>query len=142
MTYMNIENCPVCGKVYAKNPWGMCLNCRRQVEEEYGKCVEYLREHRFCTLSELSEATGVSVRQITRFIREGRLSIVDNPNISYACDSCGAPIREGTLCESCRAKLAEQFSHLQADEQSAKHRGRRSSTVEFKISDRFRNKRF
>ncbi|MDF2716404.1 MAG: flagellar protein, partial [Paenibacillus sp.] len=70
---MNLSNCPQCGKVYVKNSYNMCPNCLREIEDQYRKCVEYLRKNRSCTLHELSEGTGVPVRMIIRFLREGRI---------------------------------------------------------------------
>lgn len=117
---MNIANCPSCGKVYMKNPQGMCANCLREIEEQFLKCSKYLRDNRGTTLVELSEATSVSIRQITKFIREGRISIANTPNMSYACETCGEPIREGTICENCRGKLAREVGHLYEDEKRKK----------------------
>lgn len=60
-------------------------------------------------MHELSEETKVSPRQITQFIREGRISIYQAPNLTYDCEVCGNPIREGHMCESCRNRLVRQI---------------------------------
>ncbi len=113
---LNIENCPRCKKIYAKNTFGMCGNCLKEIEQEYEKCTKYLRENRKCTLNELSEATEVSIKQISKFIREGRISIANAPNMEYACEVCGARIREGSMCDSCRSRLSKDVKHLHEDE--------------------------
>jgi flagellar operon protein (TIGR03826 family) len=108
---MNLDNCPRCGRLYAKNFMGICGNCIKDIEVEYDKCKTYLREHKGAHMQELSDATGVSVRQITKFIREGRISIENNPELMYPCEVCGTTmLREGTMCENCRSRLTRDLS--------------------------------
>lgn len=109
---LNIANCPRCGKVFAKGVSDVCRNCLKEIEKEYELCAEYLRENRGATIYEVSDATGVSVRQITKFIREGRISLMDNPNMGYPCESCGILIREGHLCGECRTRLTKQVQRV------------------------------
>lgn len=116
---MNIANCPRCGRIFAKGIRDVCANCVREIEKEYELCVEFLRENRGATINEVSEATGVSVRQITRFIREGRISFVDAPNLVYPCESCGKNIRQGNLCDDCRQRFMKQARKIQTDLQES-----------------------
>jgi len=105
---MNLDNCPRCGRLFAKGYRDVCPNCVKDIDREYDKCAAYLKENRRCNIHELSEATEVSIRQISRFIREGRISIAHHPNMLYPCDKCGEPIREHTMCLNCRTKLARE----------------------------------
>jgi len=105
---LNIANCPRCGKIYSRGIRDVCNSCHKEIEQEYEKCVEYLKENRGATIYEVSDATGVTVRQITKFIREGRISMVGTPNLSYPCESCGTLIRQGNLCDECRTRLTKQ----------------------------------
>ncbi|MEF3305159.1 TIGR03826 family flagellar region protein [Paenibacillus sp. GYB003] len=125
---MNLSNCPQCGKVYVKNSYNLCADCLREIEDQYRTCADYLRKNRSCTLHELSDATGVSVRMITRFIREGRIAAKDAPNVLTPCDSCGEPIKEGSLCDDCRSKLSKDVQHLHED---AKRKRERLGSGEF-----------
>ena len=68
---MNLGNCPRCGKLYALNFRDVCSNCIKEIELEYQACVDYLREQKGANIQELSDATEVSIKQITRFIRGG-----------------------------------------------------------------------
>ncbi|WP_338043631.1 flagellar protein [Paenibacillus hamazuiensis] len=105
------------------------------------KCINYLREFRECTLQELSEATEVPIRQITRFIREGRISIKNNPNMSLICEVCSTPIREGLMCESCRARLAKDASNLAEDERRRQQlQEERAEKQSFNIRDRLKDR--
>lgn len=125
---MNLSNCPQCGKVYVKNSYNICPSCLREVEEQYDKCVEYLRNNRACTLNELSEATGVPVKTIIRFIREGRIATKDAPNVLLPCEMCGEPVKGATMCESCRRKLSRDVQLMREREQ---RRAEQKSTSEF-----------
>lgn len=114
---INLGNCPRCGKVFAKGLHDVCPACVKEIEEQYERCFEYLKENKNVTIYELSEATDVPVRQITRFIREGRISLAHAPNMSYPCESCGSLIREGTICENCRKRLSRDRKLMEQREQ-------------------------
>jgi ribosomal protein L32 len=64
---------------------------------------------------------------IIRFLREGRIAAKDAPNVLTPCESCGEPIKEGTMCANCRSQLAKDFSHMQED---AKRRDERQNTLD------------
>lgn len=114
---MNLDNCPRCGKLFAKNFRDVCPVCIREIDKEYELCANYLREHKGAIISELSDQTGVSIKQITKFIREGRISMMNAPNLSYPCESCGVLIRENHLCDACRARLTKDTRRaLQSDQ--------------------------
>ncbi|TLS50567.1 flagellar protein [Paenibacillus antri] len=113
---LNVTNCPKCGRLMQKGIRSVCPNCHQEIEAQYEKCLKYLRENRKCTLGELSEATGVTTGLITKFIREGRISIAEFENMSYQCEVCGGSIRDGNLCESCRSRLVKDVKGIQEDE--------------------------
>jgi flagellar operon protein TIGR03826 len=119
---LNIANCPRCGKIFARGISDVCATCKREVEEEYLRCVEYLRDNRGASIHELSEATGVSIRQITKFIREGRFALINAPNLGYPCESCGNPIQSGNLCEECRKKFAREARKIQQQLESRREK--------------------
>lgn len=114
----DVMNCPRCQKLFRKVRYNACSACMKLIDEEYEKCYRFMRkkENRACTTHELSEATGVSVNQITTFITEGRLSIHDNPNMSYPCRSCGMPTRTGSICEGCTSNVKKIAGYMQEDE--------------------------
>jgi flagellar operon protein (TIGR03826 family) len=108
---LDFRYCSRCGRLFARTISSTCPSCLKEIEEEYQRCYHYLREHKGCTLQELSEETGVSIRQITKFIHEGRISLSDAPNLGYPCDSCGKLIREHRLCAECRDKLSKEMKY-------------------------------
>lgn len=110
---MNLTYCPRCNKLFAKGIRDVCNNCVLEIEKEYERVASYLREHKGANIHDVSEATGVSVKQITKFIREGRISTANMPNMTIPCEVCGLPIHEGNLCGSCRSKLQRDMKNLQ-----------------------------
>lgn len=137
---MNLDNCPQCGKVYVKNNYNICPTCLRGIEDQYRQCVEFLRRNRLCSMHELSEGTGVSIRTITRFIREGRITNREAPNVQMACEVCGGPLREGTICDTCRMKLNKDVNHLKKDVLRRTEEERKNNPT-FQIKDRDDKKR-
>jgi flagellar operon protein (TIGR03826 family) len=112
---MNLDNCPRCGKLFAKNFRDVCPACMRDIDKEYELCANYLREYRGSIITEVSDATGVSIKQITKFIREGRISIMNAPNMSYPCESCGTLIRDQNLCDNCRQRIEKDKKQMFQD---------------------------
>ncbi|QJC53781.1 flagellar protein [Paenibacillus albicereus] len=119
---MNLDNCPRCGKLFAKNFREVCPACIREIDREYEACCDYLRKNRGAAIHELSEQTGVAIRQITKFIKEGRISLMDAPSLSYPCDVCGILIREDHMCDSCRQRLRGDVKRLQEAEEEEERR--------------------
>jgi flagellar operon protein (TIGR03826 family) len=138
MSLDSLANCPRCGKLFVKGIRTICPDCFNLVEEEYKKVYEYVRnkENRRSTIYEVSEATGVSVRQITEFVRSGRLSIVDYPNLAYPCDSCGENlVLQGNLCEPCRERLAREIRNTFEDERKRHEAGKHAGKGYLQIGD-------
>jgi flagellar operon protein (TIGR03826 family) len=137
---MELGNCPRCGKLFAKNFRDICPSCIKDIEAEYEKCLKYLREEKSATIQEVHEATGVSIRQITKFIKEGRISIANNPNMMYPCEVCGVLIRDGNMCDSCRTRLSRDLnSALKEDTSKRNESGERSGSGAYSAIDKFRS---
>jgi flagellar operon protein (TIGR03826 family) len=138
---LNVANCPRCGRVFVKGIQEICPNCLKEIELQFDKCSKYLRENRGSILKDLSEATEVPIRQIIKFIREGRISIKNLPNMGYPCESCGNDIREGQICDPCRSKLAKDMTNTQEDEARRLERLRQDSKLSYNIQDRLKDRR-
>ncbi|MBE3596017.1 MAG: zinc ribbon domain-containing protein [Hydrogenibacillus sp.] len=110
-----LANCPRCGRLFVRTPGQkVCPSCSAEVEEEFERVYEFIRqkENRQSTIYEVSEKTQVSVRQITEFVREGRIRIADHPNLAYPCERCGEVlITEGRYCPAC-LKMLEQTTQM------------------------------
>jgi DNA-binding transcriptional MerR regulator len=91
-------------------------------------------------MQELSQETGVSIKQITKFIREGRITNREAPNVRTACEVCGNGIQEGTICDTCRMKLNKDVNHLKEDTLRRAEADKKHSAT-FQIKDRIDDKK-
>ncbi len=135
---VSLSYCPRCGKLFARGIREVCNACTENIEKEYETCVEYLRQHKGATIHEVSEETGISVKQITKFIREGRISTQNLPNLTVPCEICGLPIQEGVMCQSCRDKLQRDLrnsSQRGVQSPSREQQGGSSKGNAFQIRD-------
>lgn len=85
----------------------MCPACYAAFEEDEMKVVEYLRKKRKASLEEIHKGTGVAQKVILRMVRQNRLT--SEFQIEYPCETCGAPIFEGRLCEACARNVLGQL---------------------------------
>lgn len=105
-----LRNCIRCGKVFAYTYNPVCNKCLEQEEEEFKRVKEYIYENPGSTAYEVSEATGVSVEKIMKFLREERLELSsENANLLLECESCGRPIKSGRYCEECKNQIANEM---------------------------------
>jgi flagellar operon protein (TIGR03826 family) len=105
---MGLANCRSCGRLFNQLSYhDVCPQCKLEEERKFYTVREYLKEHRRSTIYELSDATEVSVSLIIKWIHEGRISTVENPNLHYPCESCGSPTLEGRYCKPCKDRLTK-----------------------------------
>ncbi|WP_372998419.1 TIGR03826 family flagellar region protein [Lutispora sp.] len=105
-----LRNCIRCGKVFAYTYNPVCNKCLEQEEEEFKRVKEYIYENPGSTVFEVSDATGISVEKIMKFLREERLELSsDNTNLLLECESCGRPIKSGRYCEECKNQIASEM---------------------------------
>lgn len=101
-----LRNCVRCGKIFAYTYNPICNKCLEEDEEEFKLVKEYLYENPGAIIPEVSDATGVSVEKIMRFLRDERLEInSENSNLVLECESCGRPIKSGRFCEECKNNI-------------------------------------
>ncbi|HZG15361.1 MAG TPA: TIGR03826 family flagellar region protein [Candidatus Bathyarchaeia archaeon] len=136
MSLGKLDNCPRCDTLFVRGVRDVCNNCYQQIEKEYGKCSDFLRkrENRGANIHQVSEATGVSVKQITKFIKEGRISVANNPNMGYPCEGCGLMIITGNLCDDCKKGLQREIGYDKdlAERLSAEEEKNRKSALAYK----------
>ncbi|HMM22513.1 MAG TPA: flagellar protein [Selenomonadales bacterium] len=101
---MSIINCGYCKALCLDNPHKLCPSCLKKALDAEETVAGYLRDHENATLDEVHAATRVDKDIILKMIREGR--IIEG-KLSYACESCGAPITSGRLCRFCLEDVLE-----------------------------------
>ncbi|HVZ81935.1 MAG TPA: MerR family transcriptional regulator [bacterium] len=107
---MKLANCSRCGLVFAFVPGtrDICPTCIRREDEDYLKIFHYLTERPSASAPEIADATGVDIKEILRFVRENRLRLVKT-GVDLQCESCGASVTQGKLCDSCVRKLTTEM---------------------------------
>ncbi len=105
-----IRNCPRCGKVFNYIARPICGRCMQDEEEEFKKVKEYIDEYPGANMPEVSDATGISVDKIMRFLRDERLEISgEDSNIFLECERCGRSIRTGRFCDKCKDEIQNEL---------------------------------
>ncbi len=105
-----LVDCKRCGRVFIRVSKDICPRCLQEVEREFLLCHEYLRDHPGATVIEIHEATGVSVKQIEEFVKEGRFQFARGEHLDYGCERCGRRIRKGRYCDHCSKELFHELS--------------------------------
>lgn len=110
---MDFKNCPECGKLFLYSGRSIvCDECTKKDSQDFEKVRSYLRENPKQKLADVSEATGVSVKKINKYIQDGRLVASEGLSGAYKCSSCGVGIQRGRFCDSCAKKLSTRASNV------------------------------
>ncbi len=101
---MELKNCKKCGRLH--NGTGkICSECLKKEEEKFNLVKSYLKEYPDSSLIKVSDETGVTVAEIERFLREGRLQVTTGMSDFLKCMKCGSPITTGRYCPECEKKV-------------------------------------
>lgn len=104
-----LANCRRCGKLFSKMYHDLCPACVEQEEQDFEKVYQFLRENGPSHIDIIHEGTGVDKKLIMKFLSEGRF---EGASISYRCESCGAAITGGKLCDKCAKDLNSQITKM------------------------------
>jgi len=103
---MALQNCKRCGKLIGETPSGYCDTCK-STDPAYSnlhKVKDYLYDNPNSNITVVSRDTGVSILEITKFIRDG--AIIEVSGVSVIREdhcACGKPL-EGNqkMCKECK----------------------------------------
>lgn len=109
---VTIDNCLRCGQIYKKNFRGLCKNCMDSIDSELQRVVSFLKRHPNITIEELSDNVEVSIKRITKFIKENKILIYDYPNLKYKCIMCVNQIRKREICDNCSQRVNREIKAL------------------------------
>ncbi len=108
---MRVSNCVRCKKAFAVINGPVCPACLEKEEEQFETIKEYLEDNPGSTMEKISEDTGVPVKRIAKFIKDGRLEGVTGTN--FKCSKCGKKIEKGAYCKECAVKLKQNLATMQ-----------------------------
>ena len=77
-------------------------------KEDFEKVKKYINDNPGTSIEKVAEETEVSVKLITKWLREERLIITKGATL-LKCEKCGKPIASGKLCDTCKQNLAKGF---------------------------------
>lgn len=137
---MNVRNCSRCGKIYAYDGFNICIQCRREDEEDFKKIKEYIDKNPGANVSEVSEKTGIDSKKIIKFLRQGRLEIKDEHNLLLKCERCGDSIKTGRFCERCTAEMQKEFKQSIGGGKDPRDLKNGRAKERIRITDRYRNR--
>lgn len=108
---MDVRNCKNCGRLfnYLSGP-SICPVCRSEADKKFAQVKEYIRENPGVTIQMVADDNEVSVQQIRQWVREERLEFAENSPVGIECEVCGATIRTGRFCDSCKGRMKNDFS--------------------------------
>jgi len=117
---MDLVHCQRCRRVFVRVNKNICPRCLQEIEQEFLRCHDFLRDHPGATVMEIHEGTGVSVKQIEEFVKEGRFLVSRGEHLESSCERCGRRIRSGRYCDQCYHELFRELSQVQEPEQEKK----------------------
>lgn len=112
---MDIKNCKECKRLF--NYFGgeeLCPECSKKMDLKFLDVKAYIYDNPSASLYQVSEDMEVTVRQLKSWIREERLAFTEESDVSFRCDSCGAQIRTGRYCRSCKTNLINNLKGMYA----------------------------
>jgi len=111
---MDIRNCIKCKKVFTYMNTPFCPACVKEEEEIFETVRTYIKDNSAATMMEVCEATGVSIKKITRYLKEGRLELSKGMQGKGVldCELCGKPITKGKFCDACAIKIGQDMNVL------------------------------
>lgn len=107
---MQLANCVECGRVF--RPVGgrrLCPACLEIDQQQFSTVRDYLKKHPGAGIVAISEGTGVSIKRIQEYLREGRL-VLATTDEWLQCERCGASLTTGRLCDKCADEMRRGIS--------------------------------
>ena len=105
---MEVKQCEFCRVPFQSAGNRVCNDCFKKLDEDFIMVREYLYEHDRAGIEEVSEATGVSRKNIMYLLKEERLIVGDDDGSSggiLTCESCKKPINTGRICAGCKKEV-------------------------------------
>ena len=107
----DLRNCRKCGKMFQHvDGIPVCQACKAEDEKDFERVREYLDENPKAPMNDVSSALEISIEKLKRYLKEGRLEVTEgDKSFVLNCESCGASIKKGRLCNGCSTSLSKDF---------------------------------
>ncbi len=120
---MEVRPCKSCGRLfnYIAGP-PRCPACTDRLEKKFQEVKTYIWEHKTATMKQIAEDNDVSINQLRQWVREERLTFSDDSPVGMECEMCGATIKTGRFCMSCKTKMNNTLSSVLPEDAPVEHR--------------------
>ena len=125
------KNCKICGRVFFKTRYDICPECKRIDDEKFQLVRQFLKEFPGSKINIVSEYTGVSERRILRYLREGKIQILDSDQNFLTCLKCGTPIKTGKYCSQCYRRFCDTVKKLYANPETSNDKSETEARMRF-----------
>lgn len=106
------RNCKKCGVLFdSVNESRLCSECTKQDDEVFMTVKSFIYENPGATISEVASSLEISVTRIKRYLREGRLEIIEKHNLFLECEKCGVAIQTGRFCTACTTEFFNELKN-------------------------------
>lgn len=128
-----VINCAVCGKFFdAVGFQTVCTECIAKDLKDFDRIRDFLYMHPRSKVFEVSNNLDIPVPKIKRYLREGRLEIIEKNNTFLKCEKCGKAICSGTQCDDCLKESTHDYKSSFAGNNNSK----KQTKVSFLHSDK------
>ena len=83
-----------------------------QMEAEFQVVKKYVQDNPGSDIRMVSEACEVDPMQIRQWVKEERLCFSDDSPVGIPCERCGATIKSGRFCATCKADIKSDLKSV------------------------------
>ncbi|AFS77318.1 flagellar operon protein YvyF [Gottschalkia acidurici 9a] len=107
---MDIRSCLKCERAFSYDGEDLCPKCRYEDDEDFKIVKEYLYDNPGADVNKVTKETGVDLKKILRYLKEGRIEIAEgSANTLLSCERCGKAVNTGRFCKKCVAEMEKEF---------------------------------
>ncbi len=126
---MELRACKNCRRLYNHfSGQTICPTCTSQLDEIYREVKNYVYDNPNATIQEVAEKFEITIKTIHGWIREEKLEFATSSLVGLPCQCCGAMIKSGRYCESCKKSMIEGLSAAYESKQPVVQKEQKTSS--------------